>query len=470
MDSEPPERLFADSYRVYSRPIRGLVYPADTSPQDIILNKVQPIDQIAETVEIELRKPTGEILFRDGSLILIAPKFTDLPVDGAYHLQVVDSSFATEKLGQVPIMSEKASPKALLQSQTLAILAEQMMFTNDRTGVVWMNNNWHTRPPTLSIQAPYDEQYATQVVDLHGWKLTDPRNVFKPPSIHRMEGSSKQLDGEQASADGVDYKSDPLSKIGDSSIPNMRKPEDFDGWRDHPWGLRDLSGRNKYKDEEIDLLKSIYQSKDFAQRWENVRGIELFKDENPPDGKFAPTNDEILWHYDGFRLVTQKTPLLDAKEGIYLQLQIDPKMNVPWQNVTKSLEGYAIGVGLSRLLRDSTGAGEIGDIYIDINNNWGNPMLDRQAAMAENGVGGLREGETLAQVKDSFLHDASMKLHIQLEKFDAQWDIIPAPGLTGQHEDLSDSMIVRIKQLLGKGEDGVLKTWLYTNCRGKIFT
>lgn len=470
MDIKPAE-LFPGSYRTYSKEIHGSVYPVGTTPSDIISNKVQPIDRIAETVEIELREPKGEILFQDGNLSLIAPKFTDLPVDGAYHLQVVDGTAETEKLGQVPILSQRSDARSLVRSEALAVLTEKTMFENDETGAVWMNNNWHTRPPVLPLQAPHEAQYSSQVVDIHAWKLTDPRNVFKPPSIHGMEGVLTDLTSTAESVTDVDiakYKSDPMSRLNDENIPNMRKPQDFEDWRSHPWGLRDLSGRNQYKREELEFLKSIYGSDDFAQQWKNFKDIEIFRDENPPNGNFSETKDEVLWRYDGFRLVTQKTPLMDAREGIYLQLQVDPKMNVPWQNPTKTLEGYAIAIGLSRLLRDSTGAGEIGDVYIDINNNWGNPMLDKQVAMAK-GVKGLNEGETIDHVKESFLHDASMKWHIQLEKIDAQWDIIPAPGLTGQHKDLSSGIISRIKEVIGDGENGVLKNWLYTNCRGKIF-
>lgn len=404
-------------------------------------------------------------------------------------------------------------PTRLLKSQALAILVEEFLYKSEKHDAVWMNNNWHTTVPALPLDAPIDAQYAYNVVDVHAWRNgANPKNVFRPPLIRGMEGIADWEEGAEVTGDIKDVspaeidqnKHDPMTRV--ENVPILGKVVDQHPWRDQPTGLRDKSGRNKYTVAEVDSLRFLLQTEEFNRRWKAVKDVSLFETDKS-DEKYPPEKgdgDAILWSYDGFRLITQKTPMLDSREGIYLQLQLSPKIGVPWDDGVKTLEGYAIVSGIIRFLKNSTSIGKIGDAYIDINNNWVKPLKDRQQAMAERvreinelvrenklspeegrneeeKVKVVSDGRDINQAKTEFEEASSLKFHIQLEKEGATWDIIPAPGLTGHdtgnHQDIPEKVIAQIKQSLATGFkdgpyefEGSLKDWLFQFCRGKIFT
>lgn len=427
--------------------------------------------KVIEPYDVLLRECPGTLLSQVDNVLVLTPEITDFPVRAGDQIQVVDPTFKTKDIGESPILSEKAHPRELLKTIAVSIAVENQLFNSQRDNV-WCNLNIHSRPP-ISDDAPDPAQYNPFVVDIHGRSIHDT-NWVRPPAIHGNWGVRSELAYEsQAKIDreSIDdsgnlipatseeinlHKHDPMSRVG---------KEDFANWQNHPTGMYDWQGVRKYSMQDIEKLKQLF-AQEFDITIEKYKDIELFTEENPPDQDFGQSDIAPLWQFGGYQLVTEKVPLVDPKDGIHMVLKILPKPHAPWDNPKATLEALAIGIGVSRLLKDTKDImgndimGEIGDVYFDVNSNWGKPMMERKAG---------EQIETNDELKDIFYKDAGMHLHIQLEKMDARWEIPPAKGTFNNHQVQPPDVINEIRNILGDGKTGKLHKWLFDNCRGKIF-
>ncbi len=421
---------------------------------------------------IELREPQGTQLFNKNGLEILAPSLTDFPVDSGKQLQIADRSITTAEIQETPLLSEKVDPKALLRVVAFGIKAEEMLVK--MTDNVWANLNFHSRAP-ISDEAPHPAQYNSLTLDIHGRDARDFKNWTRPPAMHGIWNSGKIEDEDKAweiVKDSFDdkgeiipatkeeiqtYKQDPMKRVFTGLHPS--DPAEFTDWRSHPTGFYDWHGRRKYTTDEIDQLFKIYQGREFADMINKIQNISLFADENPQEAFFEENETDIeLWRFGGYQLVTQRTPLVDNKEGIHMVLKIRPEPHTPWDNVQQTLEAFAIGIGVARILKNTKGLGEIGDVYLDMNANW---SMTKKGPFAD-------EQLPLEELKFEIQRDTRAHLHIQLEKMQAQWEIPPAPGTFKNHQPPPLQTIEEIKKQLNDTEHG-LKKWILLNCRGRIF-
>lgn len=438
------------------------------APTEVKIQGENPIPANAE-----YRKPEGKVLFQEGDIRIQAPKYTDFPTESGSHLQIVDQTITTDSLGETPLLSTKADPKAILRVSALGIAAEEMLV--GQTSNVWANFNLHSRPPITSKE-PIEAQYNPLTLDIHGRDIKDPRNWTRPPAIHGAWGVKAEVSSEEemqrtresqdkkgsiipATAEEVEeHKSDPMKRVW-GAIPDPSNPQAFEDWRKHPTGMYDWeAGRREYNDAELNQLETIFNSQEFKAKIAEVKNAELFIEENPEKQSFdpLPDSDIVLWEFGGYQLVTQKTPLVDQAEGIHMVLKLRPESHNPWNNPKQTLEALAIGIGVSRLLRDTKALGEIGDVYLDFNANW-----------SMTGKGNLQD-LPLDEIKRAIQKDTRTHLHIQLEKMEALWEIPPAPGTFTEHRLQSQEAIEEIIKVLNQDQNG-LKDWIFKNCRGRIF-
>lgn len=417
----------------------------------------------------ELREPTGEVLAKEETIEVIAPKFTNFPVKSGFQIQVAEKGLETSHLGETPLLSEKADPKAILQVASLGILAEKAIV--EKTGNVWANFNFHSRPP-LKREEPIEAQYNSLTLDIHGRDINDQLNWTRPPVIHGSWGVretslkeesqllketvDKKGDIEMPSTEEIEKnKSDPATRV---LTANPTSSSDFEEWKDHSTGMYDWEGRREYEEDELKTLREIFSSPDFIKQVEGSKNIELFTEENPKPQVFEPNDsDMVLWEFGGYQLITQKVPLVDSQEGIHMVLKLRPEPHTPWENQRQALEAIAISIGVSRLLKNTQGLGEIGDVYLDMNANW---SMTRKSK--------LKETMSMEDVKAEIQKDTRAHLHIQLEKMTASWELPPAPGTFKENAPQSQETIEEIRSILNKDQVG-LKDWLFKNCKGKIF-
>lgn len=448
------------------------LFPAykETPTQVKIQGEKNPIPARAE-----YREPKGKVLFQEGKIEVLAPEHTDFPVESGFHLQIKDPMMMTASLGETPLLSTKADPKAILRVAALGVATEEIIV--DQTEDVWANFNLHSRPPITSKE-PIEAQYNPLTLDIHGRDIQDPRNWTKPPPIHGAWGVTPEITIEEelqrvkedlsekgdvvpATVEEIEkYRHDPMVRVWGENPPDPGDPEHFHEWRSHPTGMYDWEGgRREYNEAELGQLETIFNSEEFKNKVAAVKTVELFTEENPEKQSFdpLPDSDIILWEFGGYQLVTQKNPLVDPEEGIHMVLKLRPESHNPWDNPRQTLEALAIGIGISRFLRNTKALGEIGDAYLDFNANW---SMTRK--------GSLQETLPLSEIKKVIQNDTRTHLHIQLEKMTASWEIPPAPGTFTEHRTQPQEAIDEIRKRLNDETKG-LKAWLFQNCRGTVF-
>lgn len=436
-----------------------------TSAQIRIQGESAPIE-----TQIDLREPKGEVFLRSGSKELIAPATTDFPISSGDHLQLVDREIRSSQTREAAILSDQVDPKDILALVRLGIIAERELV--DRTDNVWANLNLHSRPPTTA-ESPIDAQYDSLTLDIHGRDITDASNWALPPPIHGAWGaqSLEELARQPQPVDengrvipaGVDeieqYKHDPNRKVIDQTSARVQRPEEFEGWRERSEGGYDWEGgRRKYSPEELARLRSLFGTSEFMAKSVELDGVELFPDPNPPLEHFESNEtDTVLWEFGGYQLVTQSGYLTDAGEGIHMVLKIRPEPHTPWDNPRQTLEAYAIGLGISRLLKNTKSLGDIGDAYLDMNSNW---------SMHKKRDDPQLQGLSPEQIKEAIQADTRAHLHIQLERMTAAWEIAPAPGMSDTNQRQSPETIEEIREVLNDPEKG-LKNWILQNAAGQ---
>lgn len=469
---DPKESLYK-SERV---PIKITTYPAGTSPAAV--DKTGPVGIRQQAVEIDFHNSPGERLYGNGTTVLQVPRFTDSPITNGIQLQVVDRSDLNSKgegeMRTAPLF--KANPKNILKDVAVATIAEKYLV--GRTYMAWANLNLHTRPP-VNVAAQHDVQYDPLVVDIHGRDIWDPYNWAKPPQMHGVFGS-KELDrksdwkefkgsvdknGKPIPATQEEVKAFKASQIKDQQPGITSNPRDFDGWETHRTGKYQTEGERTTPEATVNRLKEIFGTEMPAGttlidgELADLKELELFKENDPEQRVFEENDTDIeLWRFGGMQLVTQRNPLVPPKEGIHMVLKLRPEPHTPWENMTQNLEAWAVGIGVARLLRETKSMGEIGDAYLDMNANWS--MVNKK---------GLTDEMPLDDLKKEIQKGTRAHLHIQLEKMGASWEIPPAPGTFPGHKLQPQEVIDEIRTILGK-ENGGLKDWLLTNCRGKILT
>jgi len=444
------------------------------------------VDGKNETGNIEFRIPHGEALKDSKGRRLIAPYNPDLPIESGFQLQLLDLYADTnQQLGQSPLLSDEVSPSRIVDLARIGIAAEEFLVT--KTDQAWANFNFHSRPPMNPV-ATEDAQYNQLTLDIHGRDISDERNWTRPPAVHGGWGlASDVFNADQARRDlewMTDHKTDvaELRKIEDEQkrwgqdiIPHPANPLDFAGWENHPSGYYFEGGRRQYTYKEMKHLKRIYKGREFERRIETLDALPLFQGEIVVNMDFHhsehfPANDTDLVLFEAsfgerhFQVVTQKTPLVDRKDGIHMVVKLRPEPHTPWDHPTQTLEAVAIGIGLSRifqkekLLEDDghdgveyKSDGEIGDVYLDMNANWS--MTKKQA---------LLEDLTLPEIKEAIQKDTRAHLHVQLEKMDAKWEIPPAPGTFTGNEAQPSVAIDKMRTALNDKEKGLL-SWISDN-------
>lgn len=435
-----------------------------TSAQIRIQGESNPIE-----TQIDLREPRGEVFLRNGSKELIAPASTDFPVSSGDHLQIVDRSIRSSDLRESPILSDKVDPKDILALVRLGIVAERKLV--DGTNNAWANLNLHSRPP-MTADSPVDAQYDSATLDIHGRNIDDASNWAMPPPIHGAWGaqSLEELARQPqpvdekgrvipGSTDDIEkYKHDPNRTILDQTSARVQRPDEFDGWKQESEGGYSWEGaRRKYAPAELAELRNTFGTSEFMAETTKLDDIELFSDPNPAPEHFeANETDFVLWEFGGYQLVTQKTPLVDASEGIHMVLKLRPEPHTPWDNPKQTLEAYAIGLGVARLLKNTNALGDIGDAYLDMNANWS--MGKKREAL---------QGKSPEEIKQIIQQDTRAHLHIQLEKMTAAWEIPPAPGTFKENQPQSPESIEELRSVLNDPQKG-LRNWIMQNAVGKL--
>ncbi len=434
--------------------------------------KIEGVKKPIKT-EIDLRKPKGEVLLKNGSRALIAPQSTDFPLSSGVQLQVVDQSIRAQDLREAPLLSDKVDPRSILALIRTGITAERTLV--GKTDTAWANLNLHSRPP-MSADSPIDAQYDPLTLDIHGRDIKDASNWAMPPPTHAGWGaeSTDNIEVEfQKSRQSVDengkviaatsedierYKHDPGRKVLDQASARVQRREEYEGWRENPEGKYKWdTGRRKYTADELVRLRSVFGTSEFLAETTKLDNIDLFPDPNPPAEHFEPNEtDMVLWEFGGFQLVTQKTPLVDADEGMHMVLKLLPESHAPWDNPQQALEAYAIGLGIIRLLKNTRALGDIGDAYLDMNANWS--MTRKREELS---------GKSSDEIKQAIQRDTKTHLHIQLEKMTAAWEIPPAPGTFKENRPQSKEAIEEIKGILNNPDTG-LQSWILQNCAGKL--
>ena len=422
---------------------------------------------------IDLREPRGEVFLRSANRELIAPRNTDFPLSSGDHLQIVDRGIRASEIRESPILSDQVDPKDVLALVRLGIIAERELV--DGTRNVWANLNLHSRPP-MSAKAPIDAQYDPLTLDIHGRDIDDASNWALPPPIHGAWGaqSLEELARQPqpvdetgrvipATTDEIEqYKHDPNRRVFDQTSARVQRPEEFEGWRQDPEGKYNWEGgRRKYTPEELARLRSVFGTSEFMTETTKLDDIQLFPDPNPPKEHFEPNQtDTVLWEFGGYQLVTQSGYLTDAREGIHMVLKLRPEPHTPWDNPRQTMEAYAIGLGIARLLKNTKSLGEIGDAYFDMNANW---------SMGKKRDDPASVGKSLDEMKQIIQQGTRAHLHIHLEKMTAAWEIAPAPGMPNTNESQSPETIEEVKGLLNDPEKG-LNSWIRQNASGKLPT
>ena len=421
---------------------------------------------------VELREPKGEVFLKNGSREIIAPKNTDFPVLSGTHLQLVDRGIKSADLNEPTILSRRVKPKDILALIRMGIITERRMV--EQTGNVWANLNLHSRPPVTS-ENPIDAQYDSLTLDVHGRNMKDASNWAMSPPTHGAWGAQEKSSIQEirdvlesfdergnlvpATPDEIEkYKHDPDTRVFDQTSARVQRPEEYRDWKSDTQGKYNWDNvRRRYTPEELSQLRIIFGTSDFLLETASLDSIELFTDPNPLSESFEPNDSDIvLWEFGGYQLVTQEIPLVDAKEGIHMVLKLRPEPHTPWDNPKQTLEAYAIGIGVARLLRDTESLGDIGDVYLDMNANWS--------------MGGKRESlqdKPLDKIRKAIQQDTRAHLHIQLEKMTASWEIPPAPGTFVENQPQSPEAIKEIRQVLNDPQRG-LKNWIFENCAGKL--
>lgn len=422
---------------------------------------------------IDLREPRGETFLRQGSKELIAPGSTDFPISSGDQLQVVDREVKSSDIRETPLLSDKVDPKRILALVRMGIITERQLI--EKTRNVWANFNLHSRPP-MSADAPIDAQYDSLTLDIHGRDIADASNWAMPPPIHAGWGaqSLEQLarlpqpvdeTGRviPATAEEIEaYKHDPNRKVLDQSSARIQRPEEFQGWRERSEGGYNWEGgRRKYTPAELSQLRGVFGTSQFLAETLELDDIELFPDPNPPKERFEPNEtDTVLWEFGGYQLVTQSGYLTDAREGIHMVLKLKPEPHTPWNNPRQTMEAYAIGLGVARLLKNTKSLEEIGDAYLDMNANW---------SMGKKRDDPTNAGKSLVEMKQIIQQDTRAHLHIQLEKMTAAWEIAPAPGMPNANESQSPETIEEVRGILNDPEKG-LYSWIAKNATGRLPT
>lgn len=434
--------------------------------------KIEGVKKPIKT-EIDLRKPKGEALLKNGSRELMAPQSTNFPLSSGIQLQVVDQSIRAQDLREAPLLSDKVDPRSILALIRTGIIAEGTLVNG--TDTAWANLNLHSRPP-MTADSPIDAQYDPLTLDIHGRDIKDASNWAMPPPTHAGWGAEGTDDAKaefQKSRESVDengkvipansdeiakYKHDPNRRVIAQASARVQKPEEYKGWKEtSEGGYHWEDGRRQYSAEELAMLRSVFGTSEFLAETTKLDDIELLTDPNPPPEHFEPNDtDTALWQFGGYQLVTQKTPLVDSDEGIHMVLKLLPESHAPWDNPKQALEAYAIGLGIIRLLKNTKALGDIGDAYLDMNANWS--MTRKREELS---------GRSSDEIKQTIQRDTRTHLHIQLEKMTAAWEIPPAPGIFTENKPQSPEAIEEIKDILNNPDKG-LRNWLLRNCAGKL--
>lgn len=421
---------------------------------------------------IEFREPQGEVLLVSGTQEVIAPKITDFPIESGTQLHIVDRKIKTTELKQSPIMSNKVDPKEILRLIRMGLITERKLVEN--TDNAWANLNLHSRPPITS-ENPVDAQYNSLTVDVHGRNMKDASNWALPPAIHGVWGlQEKDINQEfdeiqdsfdkngdlvPATPDEIEeHKTDPDGQILDQTSARAQRSEEFTDWKSDPQGKYNWdNGRRKYTPEELEKLRNIFGSLDFLVEMGKLDGIELFHDAQPTRELFEPNKyNTVLWSFGGYQLTALGTPFMNENDGIHLMLEVKPHPSTPWDSPQQTLEAFAIGLGVTRLLKDTKSLGEIGDAYLDMNSNWS--MATKREEL---------KGLTPDEIKKKIQEDTWTHLHIQLEKITAAWEIPPAPGTFTKNKPVSAESIDEIRRILKDPQRG-LTNWILKNCSGKL--
>lgn len=431
-----------------------------------------PIENKLKSVNVEFRKTRGETFLQMGKQELLAPETTDFPAESGDQLQIVDRTYRTQDLGESPILSEKVKPKAILSLIRLGIIAEEKLV--EETDNVWANLNLHSRPP-ITNEMPVEAQYDDLTIDIHGRNMKDASNWALPPAIHGVWGMqekniNQEFDEIQDSFDKSgdlipatpdetkEHMTDPDSQILDQTSARVQRSEEFTDWKSDPQGKYNWdNGRRKYTPEELEKLRNIFGSLDFLVETGKLDSIELFPDAHPTRELFEPNKwNRVVWSFGGYQLTALGTPFMNESDGIHLMLEVKPHPSTPWDSPQQTLEAFAIGLGVTRLLKDTKSLGEIGDVYLDMNSNWS--MTKKREEL---------DSRPMDEVKAEIQKNTKAHLHIQLEKAGSRWEVPPAPDTFGEYKQTSLKTLDEIEKTLKDPETG-LTSWVLNNCSGRL--
>lgn len=414
----------------------------------------------------------------------MVPHRTEFPKGTGLQFDVVDSTYNTTELGIHPLLSEQADPKVAMGTIAVALAVEKEVIK--RSHNPWANLNVGTRP-AVTADSPDVLQYDRLVASVIGRSSKDPRwaqpkpftgvwgqNFQEQYGPDPLEKVREDLDRERnvlpATADEIaEHKKDPMKWTTDEKPPSPANKADYAGWREDPIGKYigwDTDSR-AYTPDEIYAMRKLVNSENFDRTIAALEQIDLFSDEIVLNTDFTqsvqfPANDTdtVLWeakignHY--YQVVTQKNPLVDRDEGHHFVVKVRydngrgeyREPHTPYENLQQSLEAYAIGIELERILGNET------DLRLDMNANWS--MGGKQEMLQQ---ARIPEGKKIVQERT--------RAHLHVQEFAGE--IAPAPGTFTENKPQTPEKVEDIRTKLHHKETG-LAPRLLERYHGKIFT
>jgi hypothetical protein len=451
---------------------------------------------------VEYANPIGdklaELRFPNQVIEVLLPKIPDMPLNTGMQVQIVDRTLNVANLNELPLLSEGLDLNKYLRLEAVAAMVAQKIFESSKEPV-WININTQTSPLVTPETPGESRPYHCLTVDIHirhlpkyeemfdfhgeirpeivvddlGALVMGPDAFLEPPPLTGYFGIPSAEAGvrmdlaagnEPATIEEIrQYAKDPADEALQLMLRLDSIRTGISHWKNSPTGTTPFFGRRIYEPTEISEIRQIFAQWDIQKEaFDKLESTSLFSDEaiNHPPYPAEWTHDIELWRSGKadaagrYRIVTQKNPLVDPKDGMHFVVELSPETHTAWENLEVYLSMRAISIGMLRILNRndlviSTEGGQsqrhfiLNNAFAYINGNWN--FKDIAQIWGDN--------PSKAELRKRLMDRARTHMHIIVSDTDPETP--PMRGTFKDHRKLNDKIIATLKTMLNDPKNGL---------------